>query len=131
MRALLLAIMIVLLPLRGWLGDAMAMSNWSSPTHNSPPACVHHTQAPLVAASVSASAENTRLLAAQTSVSESSDHHDGTPDHVMCDVCVAAVMQPLGVAIAEGMPPQATHPLSSVAFVSAWACAALRPPNPA
>lgn len=31
MRALLIALLIVLLPLRGWVGDTMAVSMWASP----------------------------------------------------------------------------------------------------
>jgi hypothetical protein len=41
MRTLLLALLIVLLPVRGWIGDAMALES----VHSAPPQTAHHAEA--------------------------------------------------------------------------------------
>lgn len=90
MRHFFIALMIALLPLRGWVGDAMAMSMWS-PAQHAPAVSCHDTVAMPV-------------TAAMTAPHGSADHHPvATADshgqqHSSCDVCNGPALADAGMA---------------------------------
>ena len=89
MRHLLLALMIALLPLRAWVGDAMAVSMWGAVA--SPHAAAHAACPDHAGSSDPASAQHPAEQGAQHAghLSTDSAHpaQDGQHPHSVCDVC--------------------------------------------
>ncbi len=89
MRVWLLALMIALLPLRGWVGDAMALAAWpaavatASATESVPP-CHGETATPMVHSPGAQAADS----AALSHGSDASDHAGCNS----CDICHGAVL---------------------------------------
>jgi hypothetical protein len=113
MRVLLLALMIALLPLRGWLGDAMALELAQPPA-----ASVQHTAAPCAEHAVTVSTDEG---AAGTS------HHAGCG---LCQICHQATAAQADLALPALPPlPQAAPATGAARFTSAESVALLRPPR--
>lgn len=132
MRTLLLALMIALLPIRGWLGDAMAVE---MVRHSLPAASLVAEEA-----SVAADAHCHEAMEAADSGMDTMAHHDegSTTNHgtdhqgcgtcTVCQVChtVALGGTPL-IDIVHGAPqaPPAAH---AARFASAEPVPGLKPP---
>ncbi|MET3460074.1 hypothetical protein [Variovorax atrisoli] len=142
MRTLLLAIIIVLLPVRGWLGDAMAVE---MVRHSLPAAMEAATVASAAAEAhcheaMDADAGGGDMAMAMDMSAHGSSHDDGGSgttshgDHQGCGTCVACQVchtvalggMPL-VAIVHGAP-QASPPGHAARFVSAEPVQGLKPP---
>ncbi|MEY4978162.1 MAG: hypothetical protein RLZZ352_432 [Pseudomonadota bacterium] len=91
MRHLLLALMIALLPLRAWVGDAMAVSMWgavASPNAAAQAACPDHAHT-----SDTASAQQPAEHGAQPHAADSAHTAQHSPHpHSVCDVCNGPVL---------------------------------------
>lgn len=135
MRTLLLALMIALLPIRGWLGDAMAVE---MVRHSLPAASVVAEEAS--PASVAADAHCHEAMEAADSGMDAMAHHDdgnssdhGT-DHQGCGTCTAC--QVCHTVALGGMPfvdiahsaPQAPPAARAARFASAEPVLGLKPP---
>ena len=132
MRPLLLAIMIVLLPIRGWLGDAMAVE---MVRHSLPAAMEAATVASAAAEAhcheamdADAGGDIAMAMSAHGSSNTSHNDHQGCGTCVACQVChtVALGGMPL-VAIVHGAP-QASPAAHAARFVSAEPVQGLKPP---
>lgn len=118
MRHWLLALMIALLPLRGWVGDAMALSlvmpAGTVQAATTPPCHGHEDAATSVAG---ADAPGT----AQASAPE------GTHSHGACSVCHAPALTPLAL---RAISPQAAPPAAAPASVRFSSCEPRRDAKP-
>ena len=136
MRTLLLAIMIVLLPIRGWLGDAMAVE---MVRHSLPAAMEAATMASAAAEAHCHEAMDAAGDMAMDMSAHAGHDDDGTGsnnhgDHQGCGTCVACQVchtvalggMPL-VAIVHGAP-QASPAAHAARFVSAEPVQGLKPP---
>ena len=135
MRTLLLAFMIALLPIRGWLGDAMAVE---MVRHSLPAATVVAQEAS--PASMAAQAHcHEAMEAADSGMATMAHHDDGSSndhgtDHQGCGTCIACQVchtvalggTPL-IDIVHGAPqaPPAAH---ATRFASAEPVPGLKPP---
>ncbi|MGJ7605426.1 hypothetical protein ACSFA7_13900 [Variovorax sp. LT1R20] len=131
MRTLLLALMIALLPIRGWLGDAMAVE---MVRHSLPAASLVAEEAS--PASVAADAHCHEAMEAADSGMDTMAHHDegSSTDHQGCGTCTACQVchtvalggTPL-IDIVHGAPqaPPAAH---TARFASAEPVPGLKPP---
>ena len=135
MRTLLLALMIALLPIRGWLGDAMAVE---MVRHSLPAASLVAEEAS--PASVAADAHCHETMEAADSGMDAMAHHDdgsstnhGT-DHQGCGTCT--VCQVCHTVALGGTPlidivhgaPQAPPAARTARFASAEPVLGLKPP---
>lgn len=135
MRTLLLALMIALLPIRGWLGDAMAVE---MVRHSLPAASL---VAEASAASVAADAHCHEAMAMEAdSGMDTMAHHAGShddnggADHQGCGTCTAC--QVCHTVALGGMPvvdtvhsaPQAPPAARAARFASAEPAPGLKPP---
>lgn len=115
MRHWLLALMIALLPLRGWVGDAMAMSMWAPaaplgaplPCHGAPTDGHHAVEG-------DAPAQPGESVSATT--------------HTACDVCHGPAMAAGARAGEIRRMPQTRRAPSQVRFASALAVGEIKPP---
>ncbi|MET3493062.1 DUF2946 family protein [Variovorax boronicumulans] len=128
MRTLLLALMIALLPIRGWLGDAMAVE------------MVRHSM-PAASASVAADAHCHEAMDAADHGTDTMAHHDDGSssndhgaDHQDCGTCTAC--QVCHTVALGGTPlvdiahsaPQAPPAARAARFASAEPVPGLKPP---
>jgi len=135
MRTLLLALMIALLPIRGWLGDAMAVE---MVRHSLPDATAVAEEAS--PASMAAQAHCHEAMEAADSGMDTMAHHDdgdsaghGT-DHQGCGTCTAC--QVCHTVVLGGTPlidivhgaPQAPPAAHAARFASAEPVPGLKPP---
>lgn len=108
MRHVLIAFLIALLPLRGWVGDAMAVSMLTAPdvAHTG---CAEQVAPPtLVTAPQAAASHDMAMQDAATAQAQD----NGAQTHSACDVCNGAVMglpTPLGVPARQAHPRLAPH----------------------
>lgn len=140
MRTLLLAIMIVLLPVRGWLGDAMAIE---MVRHSLPAAMAMASQeaAPMATAAAEAHCHEAMDAGGSGMSMDMSSHgssHDGSSsdhsDHQGCGTCTAC--QVCHTVALGGLPLADTvndvprmQPMAHAArFVSAEPVSGLKPP---
>jgi hypothetical protein len=137
MRTLLLALMIALLPIRGWLGDAMAVEM----VRHSLPAASLVSQAPSSGA-MAAQAHCHEAMGADGSMDAMADHagshdsssNDNGADHQGCGTCTAC--QVCHTVALGGMPlidtvhsaPQAPPAAHATRFASAEPAPGLKPP---
>jgi len=134
MRTLLLALMIALLPIRGWLGDAMAVE---MVRHSLPAASL---VAETSAASMTADAHCHEAMDTDSGMDTMAHHagsHDdnGGADHQGCGTCTACQVCHT-VALGGGMPlvdtvhsaPQAPPAARAARFASAEPAPGLKPP---
>jgi hypothetical protein len=132
MRVLLLALMIALLPLRGWVGDAMAMDMMTEALH-----------APLHAIKSVASDDHTTghgshleahhadcaEHAAPAPTSDAAGSHDGNcASHAACQLCHSVALAPPPLTLAPAALPLAAPPLALAGFVSAELPRGFKPP---
>lgn len=88
MRHLLLALMIALLPIRGWVGDAMAVAMLAPPAHSMNPAAqVDAAPCPDHAAPASTAMHGEAALDMQAGADTGAEH-----SHSSCDVCNGPAM---------------------------------------
>ncbi len=119
-RVFLLALMIALLPLRGWVGDAMALSM----------ALGHPgAQAPESTQRVSWHCHDTVAVANETHEHATHASTDaGDHSHLLCDLCNGPVLDaPQPWRLASDEPPQFSPPFSE-RFASHVARRDVRPP---
>lgn len=134
MRTLLLAIMIVLLPVRGWLGDAMAVE------------MVRHSLPAVAAASMATAAAEAHCHEAMEvgdsgmsmDMSSHGDSHDGnSSDHsdhqgcgtcTACQVCHTVALGGLPLADTVNDAPRMQPTAHAERFVSAEPVSGLKPP---
>lgn len=88
MRALWIALLIALLPLRGWVGDAMAVSMIATPA-SAAAASPAGADCPHAAASAGHHAEPAPDTGALIATDTADGHQDHTSPgaHLLCDVC--------------------------------------------
>lgn len=118
MRTAWIALLLALLPLRGWVGDAMALSMLGAGGHAAPAALVADAHRhggdhanPLApaghgehgaAATHAAHAGHTAMVSvADAAAAEASaDDHGGPNAHLLCEVCNGPVLNPPAPALA-------------------------------
>lgn len=98
MRHFLIALMIALLPVRGWVGEAMAFSMPGGPA-----ATASHAGCPDHAAPAQAADSQEALVP----LAGASTTDDGAHQHSLCDVCN-------GPALAASLPGLGTQPLTHI-----------------
>lgn len=108
MRHVLIAFLIALLPLRGWVGDAMAVSMLTAPgvAHAG---CAENVAPPALATAPQAAASHDMAMQ-DAATAQAQD--DGAQTPSACDVCNGAVMglpAPLGVPARQAHPRPAPH----------------------
>ena len=127
MRHLLFAFLIALLPLRGWVGDAMAVSMFTAPNQGAAHAgCAENMAPPALATALQAATSHDR---ATQDAPNAQAQDDGALTHSACDVCNGVVMaQPTP----PGVPAQQAYPLlaapRTVRFASAVPQQGHKPP---
>lgn len=139
MRTLLLALMIALLPIRGWLGDAMAVE---MVRHSLPAASLVAQEASPASVAADAHCHEAMGAADDSGMDTMAHHHDdgnssgndhGT-DHQGCGTCTAC--QVCHTVALGGMPlvdiahsaPQAPPAAHAARFASAEPVLGLKPP---
>jgi hypothetical protein len=139
MRTLLLALMIALLPIRGWLGDAMAVE---MVRHSLPAAALLVSQQASSSGAMAAEAHCHEAMGADSSMdamahaagSHDSSSNDNDADHQGCGTCTAC--QVCHTVALGGMPlidtvhsaPQAPPAAHAARFASAEPAPGLKPP---
>jgi hypothetical protein len=101
MRPLLLALLIALLPLRAWVGDAMAVTMLVQPAANTAEHCQDH----LGAAPQAMAAQPSHGAHGMSAQSEGTADHEHPQDHPhsVCDVCNGPAMV-LSLHLASHVP---------------------------
>ncbi|MBA4261810.1 MAG: hypothetical protein C0443_07260 [Comamonadaceae bacterium] len=115
MRHWLLILMIALLPLRGWAGDAMAMSMWAAPP-------AHQTASPCHGGPAT--------LAAQE-MAHDGHHTADTPSHnscTACDICNGPAMTLAAHSARTTLPAVTTTAPACERFASAVPQRGSKPP---
>lgn len=142
MRALFLALMIALLPLRGWVGDVMAMDMLAQALQQ-PESAIK---------SVAAHADGMRLKhgfdtqpidmgmadchghaapaadAAHPNGSTPASHGGDCTTHAACQLCHSAALTPMSLLLGAGAMPGATPPSVRPHFASAERAPGFKPP---
>lgn len=138
MRRLLPLFMILLLTLRGLLGDAMAMGSLPNAGDHMPtavaavqtaPQAHHHAQATADDAhahAAAASAPVPHCTAAPTAPECGGSHH--TTACAACGICHSAFSPPLQLAPCQDLPTQAAPTSGRADFASATLVQATKPP---
>jgi hypothetical protein len=98
MRRLLLVFMIALLPLRGLVGDAMAVAMTSLPSHE---------RAPSVAMGATPCPDH--AAAVQPAHDDPSAHDDAEHQHAVCDLCNGPAMTRALPSDAQATPAHSLH----------------------
>jgi hypothetical protein len=115
MRTLVIALMIALLPLRGWVGDAMAAQTalpvLQAHTHTD----ASHVDCPLHGASAEAQIA-------------SDDGTDSTAGCVACQICHTVAMEAAPLRLAVLSLPRAVLASASSTFASAERALSVKPP---
>ena len=128
MRVWLLALMIALLPLRGWVGDAMALGGGS-------PATSAHGNTALPPCHGHAVGDSDRLEAVSAHAAAASmvtgGHPDDVSDHAgcnSCDICHGIAMGVGAPVRGDVRPPSARPAWAGVHFASAVLPGLHKPP---
>lgn len=132
MRALLLALMIALLPLRGWVGDAMAVDMMGEAllaTSNAIKSVVFNAH-PAVH---SGHFDTHHAACAELTAADPTGDTVGSPDanctsHAACQLCHSMALAPLPLMLASLAGPAGTPPLAQAAFMSAEPTRDFKPP---
>lgn len=126
MRHWILAVLIALLPLRGWVGDAMAMQMLGL---NAPAvADEHRDRQDHPAALEAAHTGHAASIASHSPIASDHVDSDASHSHIACDLCNGPAMA-LGEASATA--PNTTHPrlvFTSDSFASATLPQGVKPP---
>ena len=139
MRHLVLALMIVLLPLRGWAGDAMATQMASAAIATETGAARAHEMAPAAALD-----HQNVLVEASKAVPDCHEHFAdalagqdpletaATSDHCgtcqACQACHTVALSPSAFAVTASFTPPQLRPMRTAAFTSAAAALGQKPP---
>ncbi len=125
MRHFLIALMIALLPVRGWVGEAMAFSMQANPASPAAHAgCADHTPLP-----ASLTAQPTPPLFEMASqAADAGTDDDGTHQHGACDICNGPAMAASATAllVLTAMHPQ--HASRVERFASSELRQGVKPP---
>ncbi|HAX22326.1 MAG TPA: hypothetical protein DCY64_18845 [Hydrogenophaga sp.] len=125
MRHFLVALMIALLPVRGWVGEAMAFSMQANPASPAAHAgCADHTPLP-----ASLTAQPTPPLFEMASqAADAGTDDDGTHQHGACDICNGPAMAASASAllVLTAMHPQ--HASRVERFASSELLQGVKPP---
>lgn len=117
MRVWFVVLLMVLLPLRGWAGDAMAVS---MATDRAPAAAL------VAAADCHGAADHTHD---QHGSQDSHQGHEGHGTaHLLCDVCNGPALTPAAMLAVGDARPHSLHIPSRVAFASEAPRRGVRPP---
>lgn len=118
MRVFFLALMIALLPLRGWVGDVMAMEPTNSPQPAHHAAGMSAPAAMVMANCHEAPAAGHHGHAADAAQPGSADDEHAAGDCGSCSLCqichsvaLTAVLPPLPAAVLPGVAPASSQPL--------------------
>jgi len=142
MRLLLLALMIALLPLRGWVGDAMAMELMAATlqsTEDATDLIAHHPNKTRANTEFDAQPEELHHAecpghAAMTGTPADSQHHaDGANGSdcatcAACQICHTIALTPMTLHIASAALPARLPQASSHHFSSAERATGFKPP---
>ena len=147
MRHLLLAIMIVLLPLRGWMGDAMAtdmainMASGFGSTTKTIAAGAHETSASgqfgqklslQAAPATSAQAHPDCGGHASSEAAPSAEVHDAQDEHCKpcqsCQACHTVALSSSLQSVKRGFAAPLTLPTGAAQFTSAYTALGQKPP---
>lgn len=140
MRHLLLALMIVLLPLRGWVGDAMAMQLLPGTTQ-APQHTLHsmaHSSATMTAHGAEAHAhpaaraqgncpDHATMTQAPAEQSQQADSGDCSTC-VACQICHSVALTPVTLHLGASLLPASPPAASSHAYFSAERALGFKPP---
>jgi len=97
MRHFLIALMIALLPVRGWVGEAMAFSMQTNPTSAAAHAgCPDHAPPP---ASITAEPTPPLFEMASQAIDADTTDDDSTHQHSACDICNGPAMAASATAL--------------------------------
>lgn len=122
MRHLLLAFLIALLPIRGWVGDAMALAMLAPPAHSMGPAAMADAApCPDHAAPASAALHGEAPLDMQAGAD--TDH-----SHSSCDVCNGPAMALSAPALLALAPVLGLHVPPAEHFASSEPHRGIKPP---
>jgi len=116
MRRLFIALMIVLLPVRGWLGDAMAMEMTQHALHAGTAATA---MAPDCHGAAAQSPDETSPPAAS---------HDGCGTCTACQVCHTVALADVLLARPARGAPHVLAPAPATGFISAEPARGFKPP---
>lgn len=132
MRALLLALMIALLPLRGWVGDAMAMNMMSEALHtpaNAIKSVATNTHPAAHGDHFEARHADCAEHPAPAPTSDAAGSHDGNcASHAACQLCHSVALTPLLPTLAPAAVPAAAPPRALAGFASAELPPGFKPP---
>lgn len=142
MRVLLFALMLVLLPVPGWMGDAMAMPSDCNHALMQPASAVADTHptntvtqsapgtafAPCCGAADAAPAGYAGVPAAQDGSNAGPCSSDGGCGYAGCQLSQTAALAVTSAAMAYGTPTQLLRPAGAMLFASAIAAPRLKPP---
>ncbi|MBP6599495.1 MAG: hypothetical protein KA216_08640 [Giesbergeria sp.] len=126
MRRSLSLFIVMLLVLRGLLGDVMAMG--VAPVALSVAPLQHHMHMPIALEHGSASAAAAAACPSQEAVSADDCGHASSPTCTACGICHSTLFFP--ELLAQALSPQlrALYPLGSTRFVSAFTALDIKPP---
>lgn len=116
MRILIIACLLAILPLRGWVSDAMALSQLTSPSHDT------SLRAPCPDHSSSAIPDDNQTHMA--------DNHEApsTHNHASCEVCHGPAMLVSSTPVLSPVVPVSPVVTRAVRFVSSEAARRIKPP---
>lgn len=123
MRVVLLALLIALLPLRGWVGDAMAISMLPGLA-----AVQVSDDCPHAAASVGDEHEQHRGHAGSEPGADSHTEHGNAGAHLLCDVCNGPALEAEAPALMASEQPNGLRVAPSRRFASLAPRQLLEPP---
>lgn len=132
MRVLLLALMIALLPLRGWVGDAMAMDMMSEALHTPSHAIksvATDTHPARHSGHFEAHHADCAEHAAPAPTSDAAGSHDGNcASHAACQLCHSVALATPPLTLAPAALPLAAPPLALAGFANAELPRGFKPP---
>jgi hypothetical protein len=134
MRTLLLALMIALLPLRGWVGDAMALDMVAEALHTPTDAIksvatgTHSTGHGDHFEAHHADCTGHAMAAAAPTHDTAGAHGANCASHADCQLCHSVALAPLPLTLAPTALPVAMPPLALAGFVSAEPSRGFKPP---
>lgn len=131
MRHLLIALLIALLPVRGWVGDAMALAVQSQPAGAAAHAgCPDHAPP-----TWSPSAEHAQTAHAMADMAADSSaehltepHGDGSHQHKTCDICNGPAMAAPAPVLPAPSTTHTQHASPALTFASSELPRSAKPP---
>jgi hypothetical protein len=106
MRHWLLILMIALLPLRSWAGDAMALSMWATPDAPQATAPCHTAAAPMASVPMEGDSHHASAAGAMAHEATDSGH---SPQHATCNACDVCNGPAMTLAAHSASPTAPVH----------------------